>query len=103
MNKIKNKKPTIMKYNKKEEQAVDILCRFADGLKNKNTVSFEATECNLLKKVFGIDITSITLSKTEAIKKGFIRGKDKPIFVFWFHSRYDYCKRYCYFPFQIKK
>lgn len=103
MNKRKKEKPTMMKYNKKEEQAVNVLCRFTDGLKNKKTVLFEAAECNLLKKIFGIDITNITLSKTEAIKKGFIRGKDKPIFVLSYYGEYNWCQRYCYFPFQIKK
>ncbi|CAH0530511.1 hypothetical protein CTH30272_02848 [Allocatenococcus thiocycli] len=102
MNKIKKKKTTMMKYNKKEEQAIEILFRLANGIKNKHSVYLHTSQCTLLKNVFGIDINTITLSKTEAKKRGFIRGKDKSLLQFDYYSE-GWRERHCYFPFQVKK
>eukprot|EP01156_Anaeramoeba_ignava_P014042 Anaeramoba_ignava/a608107_55.p2 GENE.a608107_55~~a608107_55.p2 ORF type:complete len:104 (-),score=17.96 a608107_55:1692-2003(-) len=102
MNKMKKKKPTMMKYNKKEEQAVDVLFRLADGLKTKQGIYLDTSESTLLKNVLGIDILDITLSKKDAEKKGFIRGKDEMMIILGYYHL-GYRERYCYFPFQIKK
>lgn len=93
----------MMKYNKDEEKAIEILFEIATALKSKKNVVILQSENSILKKVLGIDLFNISHPKKNV--DSFVRGKDEVLIELancWSASR-NLPNRYCFFPFQVKK
>lgn len=91
-----------MKYNKKEQRAIDALYTLASRLKEGKGVSLDAGDITAIHNILGINLHGITKTQTE-VKKGyeFVRGKDDLMLSYSFYNQ-GWCERYCYFPFQLK-
>jgi hypothetical protein len=92
-----------MKYNKKEERAIDTLFTIASNLKDKKQTTLTLGDIKTIKNELGIDFHESTKTKSE-IKRGyrFVSGKSDLMLNYTFYVDGDR-ERFCYFPFQIKK
>jgi hypothetical protein len=98
--KLRNK---IMKYNQREKEAVCALNKVAHAFRDQESTTLSLSEKNALKEVFGIDLKTISLPKSQV--KVWVRGKDYPLVKIapgcspWS----GYPDTFCFFPFQIKE
>ena len=91
-----------MKYNKKEQQAIETLERIVIALKNKKGIAISQAENTNLSKNLGINFKKITFRRGEVEK--FIFGKHQLLLEVhncWASSR-NLPSYHCYFPFQVK-
>lgn len=95
-----------MKYNKRENQAIDTLAKIASAFKNKKEILLSCSDENSLVEVFGINLHKIT--KTKKHVKKMVNGKGIPIIHITGQLQQTSMHggkiaRHCYFPFQVKE
>ncbi len=91
-----------MKYNKREQKAVDILANLAENLKNGEKTVLNAGDQVLLKNVLGISFAGTKSAGEVKEKYKLKRGKEELLMRRDFMYHGSAAEEHYYFPFQLK-
>ncbi|CAM2802443.1 hypothetical protein VINE108274_02090 [Vibrio neptunius] len=91
-----------MKLNKQEQQALIVLEKIVEAIKNPSSFPLDISEGedSALLRTFGWSPKMTTISKGEL--ESAVRGKESPLLTVSGHGPSGSYSRQCFFPFQVK-
>ncbi|MBO1664371.1 hypothetical protein JKA13_23975 [Vibrio parahaemolyticus] len=91
-----------MKYNKREQKAVDVLAQLAENLKDGKQTWLESGDLALLESVLGISFAGTKSAKEVKQNYTMVKGKEDLMMGRSFYVN-GWSEQHYYFPFQLKR